>query len=165
MDLVVSGDALSVSITPDIRVLENRGTLPWAKFGSGCAGSGGVPNLGMVQRAIRGQAYEVDVNNLPPAGGLLVLAYGGSNVTFPGLGALPNSGSSLGAPGCRLLVSFDVNYVYFVMPNQGVQRHTNAIPNSQALLGLVFFNQAVVWDAAANALGITSSDACQVRVL
>ena len=165
MDLVVSGDALSVSITPDIRVLENRGTLPWAKFGRGCAGSGGVPNLGMVQRAIRGQAYEVDVNNLPPAGGLLVLAYGGSNVTFPGLGALPISGSGLGAPGCRLLVSFDVNYVYFVMPNQGVQRHTNAIPNSQALLGLVFFNQAVVWDAAANALGITSSDACQVRVL
>jgi hypothetical protein len=165
MDLIVTGDSPSTALNPDVRILENRGILPWAAFGQGCNGSGGQPSLNLVTPAIRGQSYSIAIRNLPPSGGLMVIAYGGSNVSLPGVGPLPINGSPFGAPGCMLRVSLDACYAYLVPSTFGTQAHSIAVPNTPAMLGVVFFNQALVWDSPANSLGVTVSNACQARIL
>ena len=65
---------------------------PWRLYGSGCAGSNGVPQLSLVSIPRVGSVYSYAVSNLPPASGFFVNIFGlsstsatvgGSAVTLP----------------------------------------------------------------------------------
>lgn len=131
----------------------------YTPFGVGCAGSRGVPTLtasgGSLPHA--GQLFQATVTNLPftaPA----FLFLGLSNTGYGGL-PLPLNLGFLGAPACSLLVSGDdVSLVTNVL---GTGHWQWTIPN---VPGAVFYNQAFVFDAAANPLGITTSNGAHATI-
>lgn len=71
----------------------------------------------------------------------------------------PTSLGSFGMPGCFQEVSADA--AVFLSGLNGQARFELAIPNMPGLVGLHFYNQAVVLDPAANALGAVMSDAAE----
>jgi len=85
-----------------------------------------------------------------------VLTLGLSNTTWLGL-ALPFDLTFLGGPGCSLL-----NSIMLVMPattsGTGQASMPLAIPNDPMLMGGTFYNQWIVVDPSANALGLAFSD-------
>ena len=125
----------------------------YTAFGSGCAGSHGVPTLaassGQAPRV--GQPFQAVVTGLPLTG--LAFVFVGLSNTSYGPTPLPLSLGLLGAPGCTLYCSGDdLN----VIPNVlGTGLWQWNVPNAP---GAVFYTQAFAFDAAANALGITSSN-------
>ena len=130
------------------------GTGPaYTFYGSGCAGSGGVPTLSPQGTSLprAGQNFQLHVGNLPFTAPTF-LFFGLSNTTYAGL-PLPLPLAVLGAPGCTGLSSAeDVQFLTNVL---GTAVWSVTIPN---VPGAHFYNQAIVFDAAANALGITTSN-------
>ncbi len=74
--------------------------------------------------------------------------------------ATPLDLGTLGMPGCTWHVPLDAVGVYVGQDNQA--RFDLAIPNSQVLLGIRFYHQALVLDpASGNAFGAVVSDAAE----
>jgi hypothetical protein len=128
-----------------------------APFGSGCAGTAGTPALGAAPFALPwlGDTMRDVVQAIPEGepGAAFVSSFGN---TPP----IPLGG--VGMPGCTLLVPLDV--VEFRVATAGRSEWALAIPNTPALAGASFRQQAYVLDAAANALGITASNAVLVTL-
>ena len=125
----------------------------YTAFGSGCVGSHGTPALAasFAQAPRVGQPFQATVTGLPLTG-LAFLFVGLSNTSY-GPTPLPLSLGFLGAPGCTLYCSGDdLNLIPNVL---GTGLWQWNVPNAP---GAVFYNQAFAFDAAANALGITSSN-------
>lgn len=125
----------------------------YTAYGAGCAGSRGVPTLsasfGGVPRV--GQTFQATVTNLPLQG-LAVMFLGLSNTTYGGT-PLPFSLGVLGAPGCSVLASGDDIGLVTDVLGTGFWQWT--VPNAP---GASFYNQVFVFDATANALGLTTSN-------
>src|SRR5262245_18396442 len=134
----------------------------WVPFGTGCAGSAGVPVLaaGSELRPYPGNALTVDVAPVP-ANAAVLFSLGLSHTQWSGLG-LPFPLDNLGMPGCALLARGDATLLRFA--TGGVASLAIPIPNDQAFVGLAFYNQAFVFDAAANAAGATASNAAAVTI-
>jgi hypothetical protein len=125
-------------------------------YGSGCAGSRGVPTLAPQNNTLPhvGQTLELHVGNLPFTGPVFVFL--GISNTMYGPTPLPFSLAGLGAPGCTVVSSCEA-----VLPLTNVLGSAVwqlAVPN---LPGVTFYTQAVVLDGAANGLGITTSNGGQ----
>jgi len=74
------------------------------------------------------------------------------------LGPLPFDLGPLGIPGCSARVSVD--FVAFVLGSGGFADCRLSIPNNPVLVGVRFYQQALVLDpAAGNAFGAVTSDA------
>lgn len=111
-------------------------------FGTGCAGSLGVPTLSPLPWAgpWLGGRFEVDIVNRPP--GLGVFAWGFSDQNWQGL-LLPATLGFLGSPACSLFVSPDVSEILL----SGVNRYTSfVLPNSPLALGMTLHGQAGIFD-------------------
>ncbi len=125
----------------------------YTAFGTGCLGSRGVPTLtassGSLPRV--GQTFQTTVTNLPLQG-LAFVFLGLSNTSY-GPTPLPLSLNFLGAPGCSVLSSGDDLALVTNVLGTGLWQWT--VPNAP---GFSFYNQAFAFDAAANALGITTSN-------
>ncbi len=130
----------------------------YAAFGSGCMGSNGVPDLQAAAGSTPqlGQQFTLQATNLPLAGGPLFIAFGASSTQFAGLGALPFDLAVVQAPGCLILC--DVLAMGVTGNNGGSGSYSFTVPNDQALVGTLFFNQAYANDASANPLGLTVSN-------
>ncbi|MCB9919295.1 MAG: hypothetical protein H6832_12910 [Planctomycetes bacterium] len=102
-----------------------------------------------------GTQFSVDCSGLTAttAAGLIL----GASKTAWGAFNLPLDLTGAGAPGCYLLVSFDVVAGLPIVAGSG--KVTITIPNQPILAGLVFHNQFFVLDAAANAMKLTWSNA------
>lgn len=129
-------------------------TASFTTMGSGCPGSGGTPTLapqsGTLPRV--NTQFTVQVSGLPWTGPAFMWV--GFSDQFYGTVPLPANLAILGAPQCNLYISGDLLYG---MPNVlGLSTWTLAIPNTP---GFTFFNQAIVFDPPANALGLTLSNA------
>jgi hypothetical protein len=127
----------------------------YVTFGGGCAGS--LPPSRLVPRDTPriGATLEVRLANLPANAAFLIA---GTSTTTSTLGPLPLDLGALGMPGCSLRVSND--FVRFLVGSGGSASHALAIPNSLALVGARFYQQALVLDpAAGNVLGAVVSDA------
>lgn len=74
-----------------------------------------------------------------------------------GLGALPIELARFGAPGCRVLC--DLVATDFRVHSGGSMTYGSVMPGGAAAIGLVLFQQAYVFYASANPLGVTSSRA------
>lgn len=125
-------------------------------FGSGCAGSNGVPSLSATDAPRLGAAYALTVNNLVPASAFAFMAIGLSDQTGP-FGALPFSLAGFGMPGCSALVSGES--LLLIPASAGSATLSTTLPNNVAFMGLSLFHQALSIDAAANAAGFTVSNA------
>ncbi|MBK8096898.1 MAG: hypothetical protein IPK26_07315 [Planctomycetes bacterium] len=141
------------------------GTVSQAEFdraGDGCAGSLGEPALGLTRdwtRAWVGGTLSTEVTNLPYSGGFLVVGW--SNTTA-GAVLLPLVLTPYGMPGCHLRISLDS--VYPLAGSAQRARQELPVPNLAALVGCVLYQQAFATDPAANAAGLTASNAVRITV-
>lgn len=130
----------------------------WLPFGTGCAGSGGVPRLDLVARATPriGSTFTTELRGLGSGARGAAGIFGFSRTQF-GPFPLPLDLTSLQMPGCQLLVSADV-LVPLVMQT-GVARWSVPLPNDQRLVGGSFYEQALVLDSGSNPANAVVSDA------
>jgi hypothetical protein len=131
----------------------------YATFGAGCAGNLGVPHLLPVALPRLGTTCQVQLDNLPL--GVAFLVTGFSN-TASSLGPLPASLTAFGMPGCLGRTSLDVTE--FVSGAGSAATWSLAIPNAPVLIGVLFYQQALVPAPGWNALGAVVSDAAAVTV-
>jgi hypothetical protein len=75
---------------------------------------------------------------------------------------LPLDLTSLGLPGCELLVSGNVIEPLIVAG--GIARWSLPVPPDPALVGATFHQQALVVDAGANAAGLLVSNGASGRI-
>lgn len=131
----------------------------YSTYGTGCAGSRGVPALAPQNNSLPriGQTFELHVGNLPFTGPAF-LFLGFSNTAY-GPTPLPFGLAPLGAPGCSILASGDA--LLLLTNVLGNAAFLQPIPN---VPGTVFFTQAFALDPTANALGVTSSNAGQATI-
>lgn len=116
-------------------------------FGSGCAGSLGVPTLtasGSGSPQI-GTTFSIDFNNLPNGVGILTTGF--SNTVAFGSVPLPFALAGNGFPGCDLLV--DPLVGQFLVGAGNTATWSLAIPNSTSYVGLSFYHQGVALDNVA----------------
>lgn len=126
-------------------------------LGPGCAGSSGVPRLASPtgQTPVLGTAFPLEVSQLPMTAAAIGLL-GSSSTSFGGT-SLPYDLAPLGAPGCLLRVSIDVETG---LAASGDPRAWNiALPGAPWLCGHRIHAQVVVLDTAANAAGLSLSNA------
>jgi hypothetical protein len=141
-----------------------RAPAAFATFGTGCAGSAGVPRLaaGPGELPYIGAPFRLEVAPLPagpfhPAFGFL-----GASRSAWGTLPLPLDLAPLGMPGCTLLASVDVSAA---LAKDGARaRMTIGLPADRALVGRSFFTQACVLDAGANPGGLAWTDAGEARI-
>jgi hypothetical protein len=132
----------------------------YLRFGAGCAGSLGVTGLEALALPRLGRTMNVRALPLPLS--IAAMVTGFSNVGSPA-GPLPLDLSPFGLTNCALRVSPDAS-VLLVGAN-GSANFALAIPLSPSLAGLLFHQQALVFDpAAGNAAGLVMSDAATAVV-
>jgi hypothetical protein len=119
-------------------------------YGRGCAGSLGIPTLTPAPSSLPwiGDTLRVQVSAVP-AGAPAMMAMGFS-VLRPPLDLRP-----FGMPGCNVYFAPEAS---LLLP-AATTEWSLAIPNQQALRGLLFYQQAGVVDPSANAIGVALSDA------
>jgi hypothetical protein len=134
---------------------------PFELFGMGCPNSTGLdPRLGWQGLPRQGQSFQIHLRQAEPSG-FAFFWLGLSDTNWVGL-PLPYDASSLGAPGCKVLVSADVPFPVAI--DQSGQASLNvAVPINPSLAGLQLFSQTAS-TSGANALGFASSDALAIRV-
>jgi len=137
----------------------------YVPFGSGCAGSGGVPslgaNLGSLPRI--GTTFTALLMNTGtnPFANFPFLVIGESNTSW-GSGPLPFGLGSIGMPGCTLYIRPTVSQLLF---NQGgAATWSFAIPSDATLAGVSLYTQGAVMMPAANPLGLVVSNACTMQI-
>ena len=107
-----------------------------------------------------GRTLELRLFDLPADAAFLVL---GLDNVATAIGSLPRDLGFAGMPGCAWRISTDLA-VFLAGSNQQVVARL-PIPNVQGLLGLTFYQQALVLDpAAGNAAGVVVSDATMAVV-
>ena len=137
-------------------VLGVAGAARLRPFGVGCAGSAGEVVLHGEDAPRVGTTLPLHLARLP-IGAPFVGMLGAEATTWNGQ-PLPIDLSSFGMPGCFLHTAIDAHEL------RSGTTWPVAIPNLGALLGLEYRLQAFVFDAAANALGATTSTAIAIRI-
>lgn len=127
----------------------------WEPFGVGCPGSSGTPSLSLVSAPRINSTFSLRVSNMPTGGGGLLMLLGLSN-TVASFGPLPYPLDAIGAPGCLLLT--DAFGFSVLTHTNGTATHNQPIPNDAQLIGMHFYNQAIVADPGINAAGAVVSD-------
>jgi hypothetical protein len=132
----------------------------FSTFGQGCRGNAGVPSLAAApgQWPWLGSPFTLQAARLP-ANQPLIGFLGFSRTTWFGQFALPFDLTSLGMPGCSLLVS---GHLIDVVPNQGgTATWSLQIPTQTELVGANFYNQLFALDPGANPLGVIVTNGSQ----
>jgi hypothetical protein len=125
-------------------------------YGSGCAGTNGVPSLTAVGAPRIGQTFTLTLSNLLVNSSSAVMAIGLSDQTSP-LGPLPVSLTNYGMPGCSVWTSTD--FAMVIPANAGSATWSINLPNHIAFAGVRLFHQGLSIDAGANATGLAVSNA------
>lgn len=125
----------------------------YTAYGAGCLGSRGVPTLAASGSSLPrvGQTFQATITNLPLQG-LAFVFLGLSNTSY-GPTPLPLSLNFLGGNGCSVLAAGDDLALVTNVLGTGLWQWT--VPNAP---GVSFYTQAFAFDAAANPLGITTSN-------
>jgi hypothetical protein len=120
-----------------------------ATYGSGCAGTNGIPALVAADAPRLGQDWVLNATNLNPAINFAVIVLGLTQLPGIDLGPL------LGMPGCSGYVTPDV---LSTAPIGTGGSTTWTWPAINGPIGAQFFCQALCLDPAANAFGFTISN-------
>ncbi len=137
------------------------GTVPGAvtTLGTGCGGL--LLQTGGLAAPMLGQPLTVIATGIPPGGGPVLLAFGGTDPRWQGF-PLPFDLGWAGLPGCRL--HSDLAGGSVPMPAGAWASVTLAVPGGLALLGWEFTLQAVAQAPAANAGGWIVSNGLRLRI-
>lgn len=128
-------------------------------YGSGCAGTNGVPTLAgdPLFPPLLGMPTSLNVVNLPLAPTVAAALLGFAVPSpAPDLGAL----TGYGPTGCLLQVQ-PLNLTILV-PSGGAAAYAFALPTTPSLAGLSVFAQALALDNGANPMGMTSTNGLRV---
>lgn len=118
-----------------------------ATYGSGCAGSAGVPSLAPVNSPQLGITFHQDATNLEPTGVFAFMSLGFSSTTSP-FGPLPFNLQPFGlGAGCDLLVSADVSVLFPIAAGSGT--FDFPVPLDLGLAGLALYYQCASIDGGA----------------
>ncbi|MBK8974396.1 MAG: hypothetical protein IPM29_00570 [Planctomycetes bacterium] len=128
-------------------------------FGSGCAGSAGVPAIDASRLAWLGGSYEVTVRSTPPSTSLWFVVGGSNTRTTTGL-SLPFPLGVVGMPGCDLLIDPEISLGRMANAS-GEASFRLGIPALPVLLGVSIYAQSLVVSPGANVLGVITSDASE----
>ena len=130
-------------------------------YGSGCAGSLGVPTLSAAgaARPVVGSTFAVTLGNLPLGVAIMVLGF---SDTASGPFPLPLDLGPFGLPGCSLLAEVVASQLLFGAGTSATW--SISLPNDPSYLGTRFVNQGFVLDPPANATGLTVTNAGKARI-
>ena len=145
----------------NVEFLPVRRAAAYASFGTGCAGSLGVPVLTNAPGSLPlpGATFTATISGA--GAGLALMATGLSGTQSGGL-PLPLPLAAIGMPGCDLLV--EALLVDAVAAAGTTVAWSLPLPAGSALLGLRFFQQGFVFDPAANAFGFVASNAAAATI-
>lgn len=128
----------------------NPGTYVYS--GKACTGSSKLdPQFSVVGLPALGKSFLAYVRDANPAAPMII-GMGASSSRWGAL-SLPLDLAPLGAPGCQLAASLEIQ-VAAIANGFGSAEIRFVVPSSASLLGVRFFNQCLVVDRAANALGL-----------
>lgn len=152
---VTGGDLLMVN-----SLLAVANTAVYQPYGAGCATSVGVPTFTAQAgfRPVVGGVLVADLGVLPAGIGLISLGFSNQ---FSGPTPLPFDLTPFGAPGCSLVADPAVTQVAIGFPTAS---WALAIPNDNHFVGVTFFQQGIVLDAAANAGGFAVTSGMAIKV-
>lgn len=152
-------DASSPEHLADTWEYDSRERAVYEAFGSGCPGSSGIPALAAVAGQVPriGEVFSAEVTNLTV--GVDVFMFVGLSAERWGGTALPVDLTPIGMIGCTVYTD-DIG-VFRLTNSGGTAIWSLRIPN---LLGAVFYNQALAFDAAANPFGIIASNAAKATI-
>jgi hypothetical protein len=132
-------------------------------LGSGCPGSAGEPTLRLTDnwtRAWLGRTLSVDLANLPsPSTGFVAIGWSNTNA---GAISLPLPLAPFGMPGCFARVATDD--IRAVAGGNGTATLTMPVPISNALVGVVLYQQGFPLDPLANAAGLAASNSVRITI-
>lgn len=130
-------------------------------YGSGCAGSVGVPDLQPDSLPWIGEYYQVSVTNVPTStAGFMTV--GLSDTVWNGM-PIPVDLTGFGLAGCQAWLGPDFSALFFV--NNGVGSWGLTVCNCPFAVGIQYSLQAVVLDPGApNALGAVMSNAQRATI-
>ena len=136
----------------------------YTSFGTGCAGSVGVPVLAATTGHLPrlGSKFDLELTGLPA--GAFTRAFGmvgASNTTWLG-GNLPFDLRAAGMPGCNLLVSMDILHNLSIV--SGKATWSFQIPTDPTVAGGQFYLQGLVFEPGINQLGAIVSNAGAGRI-
>jgi hypothetical protein len=129
----------------------------WAPFGAGCSGTAGTPRLAAsgTSLPIVGTQFALELTNVPVFG-FAVIAVGFSATQW-GSQSLPMDLALLGMPNCTLYVRPD--FLFYAPIGFGHAHFVSPVANSASLVGMEFWNQALVLDQPANPAGAVVANA------
>jgi hypothetical protein len=133
----------------------------FARFGSGCAGTAGVPTLVGGQLPRLGTVTTAQLTNLPATSQVALMAVGLSRTQWA-FGSLPALLTPFGMPSCRTYTSADV--LVAIAATGGTAVWSWSVPSWSGFLGQPFHLQGLSLDAAANAGGLTVSNAATIVI-
>lgn len=134
----------------------------YAPFGSGCAGTAGVPALGATIGPRVGQTFVPSLTNLIPSYPIAIVATGFSRSVWLSA-SLPFDMTSSGMPGCSLFVAPDL--VNVIAAQNGAGQMLLTIPADPWFLGVTFYQQGFSFEAPGfNAFGGVLSNAARARI-
>lgn len=133
-------------------LLHVAGGASYRPYGSGCAGSMGVPTLAAApgSRPALGTTLMVELGNLPISVAFLTIGF--SNTMHASL-PLPFDLGPLNMPGCNLLA--EVLASQFLAGAGPTATWSLTLPATPSFAGIVFFNQGFVLDPGVNPAGLT----------
>lgn len=148
------GQSLPLFLTSQLWEYDPSGRARFRTFGSGCAGSLGVPVLGAQQRPVLSTMFDIELSNIPPSGAAwIAIGFSASSVAgFP----LPIDLTSIGANGCSLLTSAETAFGY--SNTGGTTTLSLPVPANTSLIGTPFYAQGFAAEAGANPLGLLVSN-------
>ncbi len=118
----------------------------FTSFGTGCAGSAGVPTLSSASVPQVNQTFTAQLANIPAgSNAFMVISFSGQLLPL----------DVIGMPGCS---TFDTQAVAVMLSPTGGVATFDVLPPANAL-GLTFYEQGFVTDPGANPFGLTSSNA------
>ena len=162
--VLFGGDTGYPSYTPlgDTWEYLRASAATYGTFGTGCPGSVGTPSLAPSAGRLPwlGEGFALRISRLPA--GKPTYVYLGLSRTVWRSFRLPLDLRVIGMPNCLLYVSPDLTYP--VTNTAGTALWNVRFPNDPGLVGVTFFNQAWVVDAAANPFGVSVSNAGEGRI-
>jgi hypothetical protein len=147
----------NVGFPPGSWIVRAQEGAAFATYGTGCAGSAGVPTLSALTYPTLGTTFTLQTANASQNAGGAFLMVGFSDTSWNGL-PLPLSLTGFGMPGCTAFASPD-STLFFPMSG-GTGTVNLSLPNDPGFVGTSLYAQALVRDpGASNPLGAVVSNA------
>ncbi|MBP8300501.1 MAG: hypothetical protein KA020_09070 [Planctomycetes bacterium] len=158
--VVHGGDPFGVSVN-QTWIYRTASPASVVSFGSGCAGSFGVPQLMNKQYSNPwlGDTLTMRTTNLSPSVGAVIFV---SNL-FP---SVPLDLAGFGMPGCTSLVNAAGGPVAtdFRVASSGAANWMLGVPNTASFVGVRVYQQAFALEPGANAAGLVASNGAELTL-